>query len=179
MATNVLRHRYPIVMRGGMHIADVRDVAAVVAAVMDRGRGPRSYMIAGQYVSLPDLIRTLAALSGRQIRFAILPRWFPERRDVAEIGVPDVRPVKLDPDQLGAGDEHPSVGEPVSSPNRVRIRRPYPRGETPTRASVVISGSCSSRGRASFWDLPGSLLHGVRSGRLLLVEVRLGVDGRV
>jgi dihydroflavonol-4-reductase len=41
LATNVLRNRYPIVMRGGMHIADVRDVAAVLAAVMEPGRGPR------------------------------------------------------------------------------------------------------------------------------------------
>jgi nucleoside-diphosphate-sugar epimerase len=75
-ATNVLKKRYPIVMRGGMHIADVRDVAAVLAAVMTRGRGPRSYMVAGRYISLPDLIRTLADLTGRRIRFAILPGWF-------------------------------------------------------------------------------------------------------
>src|SRR6266487_723960 len=76
LATNVLRKRYPIVMPGGMHIADVRDVAAVLAAVMEPGRGPRSYMVAGQYISMPDLIRTLADLSGRRIRFATLPAWF-------------------------------------------------------------------------------------------------------
>jgi nucleoside-diphosphate-sugar epimerase len=76
LATNVLRNRFPIVMRGGMHIADVRDVAAVLAAVMEPGRGPRAYMVAGQYISLPDLIRTLAELSERRIRFVIFPRWF-------------------------------------------------------------------------------------------------------
>jgi dihydroflavonol-4-reductase len=76
LATNVLRNRYPIVMRGGMHIADVRDLAAVLAAVMEPGRGPRGYMVSGHYISLPDLIRTLAELSGRRIRFVILPRWF-------------------------------------------------------------------------------------------------------
>jgi dihydroflavonol-4-reductase len=76
LATNVLRNRYPIVMRGGMHIADVRDVAAVLAAVMEPGRGPRCYMVSGHYISLPDLIRTLAELSGRRIRFVIFPRWF-------------------------------------------------------------------------------------------------------
>jgi nucleoside-diphosphate-sugar epimerase len=75
-ATNVLRNRYPIVMRGGMHIADVRDVAAVLAAVMTPGRGARSYMVAGDYISMPDLIRTLADLTGRRIRFATLPEWF-------------------------------------------------------------------------------------------------------
>ena len=75
-ATNVLKHRYPIVMRGGMHIADVRDVAALLAAVMTRGRGPRSYMLAGDYISLPDLIRTLADLTGRRIPFVVMPAWF-------------------------------------------------------------------------------------------------------
>jgi dihydroflavonol-4-reductase len=76
MATNVLKNRYPIVMRGGMHIADVRDLAAVVAAVIDPGRGPRTFMVSGEYISLPELIRILGKLSGRRIRFAILPRWF-------------------------------------------------------------------------------------------------------
>ena len=52
-ATNVLKNRYPIVMPGGMHIADVRDVAAVLAAVMTPGRGPRRYMVAGHYSRCP------------------------------------------------------------------------------------------------------------------------------
>jgi nucleoside-diphosphate-sugar epimerase len=76
LATNVLRSRYPIVMHGGTHIADVRDVAAVLAATMEPERGPRSYMVSGHYISLPDLIRTLGELSGRRIRFVIFPRWF-------------------------------------------------------------------------------------------------------
>jgi nucleoside-diphosphate-sugar epimerase len=76
LATNVLKNRYPIVMRGGMHIADVRDVANVLAAVMEPDSGPRRYLVSGQYISLPDLIRTLAELSGRRVRFVIFPRWF-------------------------------------------------------------------------------------------------------
>ena len=76
LATNVLRKRYPIVMPGGMHIADVRDVAAVLAAVMVPSRNPQSYMITGHYISLPDLIGMLADLTGRRIRFATLPAWF-------------------------------------------------------------------------------------------------------
>jgi nucleoside-diphosphate-sugar epimerase len=75
-ATNVLKKRYPVVMPGGMHIADVRDLASVLAAVMTAGRGPRSYMVVGHYISMPDLIRTLADLTGRRIRFATLPPWF-------------------------------------------------------------------------------------------------------
>ena len=64
-ATNVLKKRYPMVMPGGMHIADVRDAAAALSAVMATGRGPRSYMVAGRYISMPDLIHALADLSGR------------------------------------------------------------------------------------------------------------------
>jgi dihydroflavonol-4-reductase len=75
-AGNVLKRRYPIVMRGGMHIADVRDVAAVLAAAMTTRKGPRSYMAAGEYISLPDLIRTLAELTGRRLPFVIMPAWF-------------------------------------------------------------------------------------------------------
>lgn len=76
LAANVLRRRYPIVMPGGMHIVDVRDVAAVLAAVIEPGRGPRSYMVAGHYISMPDLIRTLADLTGRRVPFVTLPAWF-------------------------------------------------------------------------------------------------------
>lgn len=76
LATNVLKNRFPIVMPGGMHIVDVRDVADVHAALMERGRGPRNYIVAGHYVSMPDLIRTLAELTGRRIPFATFPGWF-------------------------------------------------------------------------------------------------------
>jgi dihydroflavonol-4-reductase len=43
---------------------------------MTPGRGPRSYMVAGHYISMPDLIRMLAELTGRRIPFATLPPWF-------------------------------------------------------------------------------------------------------
>jgi dihydroflavonol-4-reductase len=76
LAANVLRGRYPIVMPGGMHIADVRDVAAVLAAVMKPGQGPRSYLVSGDFMTMPDIIRTLGDLSGRRLRFVTLPAWF-------------------------------------------------------------------------------------------------------
>jgi len=76
LATNVLKRRFPIVPPGGMHIADVRDLAAVHAAVMEPGRGPRSYLVAGHYVSMPEIIRALADLSGRRIPFMTFPKWF-------------------------------------------------------------------------------------------------------
>jgi dihydroflavonol-4-reductase len=76
LAANILRNRFPIIMSGGMHIADVRDVAAANAAVMVPGRGPRAYLVAGHYISMPDIVNTLADLSGRRLPFVVGPSWF-------------------------------------------------------------------------------------------------------
>jgi dihydroflavonol-4-reductase len=76
LASNVLRNRYPVVMPGGMHVTDVRDLAAVLAAVMQPGRGPRSYLVTGHYVTMPEIVRTLGDLSGRRLRFVTFPAWF-------------------------------------------------------------------------------------------------------
>ena len=76
LCANVLKNRYPIVMRGGMHIVDVREVAVLLARMMEPDHGPRSYMLAGQYMSLVEIIRTLADLSGRRIRVVTFPRSF-------------------------------------------------------------------------------------------------------
>ena len=76
LATNVLKRRIPVVPPGGMHIADVRDVSATLAAVMEPGRGQRRYLVGGHYISMPDLVRSLAELSGRRIPFVTAPPWF-------------------------------------------------------------------------------------------------------
>jgi dihydroflavonol-4-reductase len=76
LASNVLRNRYPIIMPGGMHIVDVRDVAAALAAVMQPGRGPRSYLVAGHYAPMSGIIGTLGDLSGRRLWFVRFPAWF-------------------------------------------------------------------------------------------------------
>jgi hypothetical protein len=48
----------------------------VLPAVIEPGRGLRRHLVAGNFISFPDLIRTLGELSGRRIRFAISLRWF-------------------------------------------------------------------------------------------------------
>jgi len=60
-------------MRGGGPIVDVRDVAAVHAALMEPGRGPRRFMIAGHYVAMPDLIAMLQEITGRRTRIVAMP----------------------------------------------------------------------------------------------------------
>ena len=60
-------------MRGGGPIIDVRDVAAVHAAVMEPGRGPRRFMITGHYVAMPDLIAMVQQITGRHTRIVAMP----------------------------------------------------------------------------------------------------------
>ena len=45
----------------------------VHAAVMEPGRGPRRYMIAGHYVALPELIAMLQQITGRRSRITAIP----------------------------------------------------------------------------------------------------------
>ena len=74
LARNILRRRIPVLTPGGLQIADVRDTARVIAATVEPGRGPRSYLLAGHYVSLRDVLRTLGRLTGRRFPSITLPR---------------------------------------------------------------------------------------------------------
>jgi dihydroflavonol-4-reductase len=76
LAANVMRGRFPVIPPGGMHIADVRDVADVLAAVIESGLGPRRYLVTGHFMTMPDIVGTLADLSGRRLRFVTFPAWF-------------------------------------------------------------------------------------------------------
>ena len=61
------------ITRGGFPIVDVRDVAAVIAAAVEPGRGPRRYLAFGRYVAAEEVLRILAAATGREIRPLALP----------------------------------------------------------------------------------------------------------
>jgi UDP-glucose 4-epimerase len=72
---------------GGVPTVDVRDVAALHAAAMKPGRGPRRYMLSGNFLSNAELIDALSALSGRHVRKLPVPgpliRGFGRLGDVA------------------------------------------------------------------------------------------------
>ncbi|PQP23167.1 NAD-dependent epimerase/dehydratase family protein [Rhodococcus opacus] len=53
---------------GGMQMIDVRDVAAVHAAAMHPGRGPRRYVCGGELVEFNQFIDVLEHSSGRRLR---------------------------------------------------------------------------------------------------------------
>jgi dihydroflavonol-4-reductase len=72
---DILRGLYPMWPRGGHHHVDVRDVASVHAAVMEPGRGPRSYLVPGQFVDAKTMFATLRALTGRRLPNIVVPAW--------------------------------------------------------------------------------------------------------
>ena len=56
---------------GGIDVIDVRDLAAVLAAIIKPGLGPRRYTVGGRLVTLPELGALIRRLTGR--RFPVLP----------------------------------------------------------------------------------------------------------
>ena len=61
----ILRGLFPFWPREGQHVVDVRDVAAVITAVLRRGE-PRRYVIPGHHVGGHLLFATLADVTGRR-----------------------------------------------------------------------------------------------------------------
>lgn len=69
MATlvQVLRGHVPALPPGGMELVDVRDVAAVHAAAMVRGRGARRFIVNGTHRPARVLVADLRRLTGRRL----------------------------------------------------------------------------------------------------------------
>ena len=65
--------RMPLWPKGGSHFVDVRDVAAVVAASVEPGRGPRRYVVPGHHLSARQLVQTVRDLTGRKLPYVELP----------------------------------------------------------------------------------------------------------
>ena len=57
-----------------MTMVDVRDVAAVIAASMEAGRGPRRYLMFGHHLSADELLSELRSVTGRDLRSVPVPR---------------------------------------------------------------------------------------------------------
>jgi dihydroflavonol-4-reductase len=108
----IARGLFPIWPAGGMHAVDVRDTAAVVAACLQPGRGPRRYVVPGHHMTGDDLYRIVGTAIGRRRRHVSLPAWavpaatapidvlqrilptrwrYPADREGAELGVRNTR----------------------------------------------------------------------------------------
>lgn len=69
------RGLFPLWPRGGMHVCDVRDTAALVAATLEPGRGPRRYVVPGTFATGKDLYGAVADAIGRRRPFLAMPPW--------------------------------------------------------------------------------------------------------
>ncbi len=57
-----------------MTMVDVRDVAAVIAASMEAGRGPRRYLMFGHHLTANELLSELQSVTGRDLKSAPMPK---------------------------------------------------------------------------------------------------------
>ncbi|MFA9443961.1 SDR family NAD(P)-dependent oxidoreductase [Egicoccus sp. AB-alg6-2] len=75
LALSLVQPRRPQVLPGTLPCVDVRDVAAIHAAVLEPGGGPRRFMATGHDLDLDQLARGLAEAAGLPIRPVHVPRW--------------------------------------------------------------------------------------------------------
>ncbi|MQW77426.1 NAD-dependent epimerase/dehydratase family protein [Nocardioides sp. dk4132] len=69
----ILTGRFPFWPQGGLHVTDVRDVAAVTAAVLEPDRGPRRYVVPGHHVDGDELYAAFAQATGRRFPHVLVP----------------------------------------------------------------------------------------------------------
>lgn len=69
----ILLGRFPLWPAGGMHVTDVRDTAAVIAAALQPGRGPGRYVVPGHHVDGALLYGTVAEVTGRRLPHLVVP----------------------------------------------------------------------------------------------------------
>jgi dihydroflavonol-4-reductase len=70
---SIVRNRLPFQIRGRLPLADVRYVASGHAAMMERGRGPRRYMLGGHSMPWRELRAVLRRLTGRRLPAIPMP----------------------------------------------------------------------------------------------------------
>ena len=81
---------------GGLGVVDVRDVAQVIAACLEPHRGPRRYLVTGNYVTWEEWTAILSEAAGRTVPFSEvsaevmidLGKRFDELRDAGQEGLP-------------------------------------------------------------------------------------------
>jgi dihydroflavonol-4-reductase len=81
---------------GGLGVVDVRDVAQVITAGLEPARGPRRYLVSGNYVTWEEWTAVLSEAAGRTVPFTEvsaevmidLGKRFDELRDAGREGLP-------------------------------------------------------------------------------------------
>ena len=57
-----------------LNVVDVRDIAAVIAASMEAGRGPKRYVMFGHHLTADELLSLLCEVTGRDLKSMPVPR---------------------------------------------------------------------------------------------------------
>jgi dihydroflavonol-4-reductase len=65
--------RFPTFPRGGLHVVDVRDVATLIAAVVQRPGAPRRYIVPGHHMDGHELYKAVSDATGRRLPHLVLP----------------------------------------------------------------------------------------------------------
>jgi nucleoside-diphosphate-sugar epimerase len=76
---DLLRGRLPVLPRGRLSFVDVRDVAALHAAVLRPGQGARRYLLGGPAVEVTQVAAVLGELTGRRLPHRTAPDWALQR----------------------------------------------------------------------------------------------------
>jgi nucleoside-diphosphate-sugar epimerase len=74
-ARSAIQLMLPFAPPGAVPVVDVRDLAAVLAALLQAGRGPRRYFAAGELVPMREIVRVVAETSGRKGPRGTMPGW--------------------------------------------------------------------------------------------------------
>jgi dihydroflavonol-4-reductase len=89
----VVRGWFPLWSKGGVLASDVRDTADVVAAVMEKGRGPRRFVVPGIHMTGDDLYAAVGKAIGRKRPHIDLPAkvglWTSKLVDVVQARLPE------------------------------------------------------------------------------------------
>lgn len=129
----MVRGLFPMWSTGGLHATDVRDAAAVVAAVMEPGQGPRRFVVPGHHMRAEDIYGAISGAIGRRRPHVTMPgalavaaarltevvqarlpeRWhYPADREGAEMSMRDTR-LDDSPARQELGIEPLPLGESV------------------------------------------------------------------
>ena len=66
MIASFCKGRLPIGVKGGYDFVDVRDVARGIVSCCNRGRAGECYILSGEYVPIPKMLKLLARETGRK-----------------------------------------------------------------------------------------------------------------
>jgi hypothetical protein len=72
---DLYRGRLPVLMQVVSDFVDTRDVAAGMIAAAERGRSGERYLLSGDVLTMQDVTREVASITGRRMPRVFLPIW--------------------------------------------------------------------------------------------------------